>query len=236
MSKEGIVLSDRTLKVLKNFNVINTCIIIDPGSLISTSREGSIFAWTTVDEEFPYRVPIFELAQLVSVIQKCGDPRLEFQEQMVLIKSGKSRAKYKYTAFSIIEKKVQKLPFKSDKLPPGCKFVAKVTNEEVDRLKNLAATLSLGVIEVVVKKGVAVLRASKGKANENTFEIGLAKDVDLPNFRACIDLVKFVLIDDAYEIYVIPEKAIVFKGEKYKVNYLIMVDIEASNFEGGELE
>src|SRR5690606_25193313 len=89
-------ISDRTLSIFKNFSTIHESIVIDPGQTVYTSRDGSVFAWADVEEEFENKISIYKLANFISIVERFETPDIDFGEMVATIKSNRSRVKYKY--------------------------------------------------------------------------------------------------------------------------------------------
>ena len=91
-------LSDKTIKVLKNFSSINQSMLFRTGSIIRTkSTTDTIAAQAVVEEMFPFEFGIYDLNQFLSVTSLFEDPEFDFQENHVIISSGDSSSNYYYT-------------------------------------------------------------------------------------------------------------------------------------------
>ena len=91
-------LSDKTIKVLKNFSSINQSMLFRTGSIIRTkSTTDTIAAQAVVEEMFPFEFGIYDLNQFLSVTSLFEDPEFDFQENHVTISSGDSSSNYYYT-------------------------------------------------------------------------------------------------------------------------------------------
>ena len=89
-------LSDKTIKLLKNFSSINQSILFKEGSKLRTiSVMKNILAEATVDEEFPKDFGIYDLVQFLNGLDLHETPELDFtRDEHVVIKEGKMRSKY----------------------------------------------------------------------------------------------------------------------------------------------
>ena len=91
-------LSDKTIKILKNFSSINQSMLFRTGSIIRTkSTTDTIAAQAVVEEMFPFEFGIYDLNQFLSVTSLFEDPEFDFQENHVTISSGDSSSNYYYT-------------------------------------------------------------------------------------------------------------------------------------------
>ena len=97
MSK--VILSKKTLDVLKNFSTINSSIVFRKGSTVRTiSNAENILAKFTGEEVFPVDFAIYDLSQFLSGISLFSDPQLEFDnESFVSIRGGRQSARYYFS-------------------------------------------------------------------------------------------------------------------------------------------
>jgi hypothetical protein len=91
-------LSSDTIKVLKNFGVINQGIFFKQGKVLKTMSSGkNILAEVTIKEEIPTNFGIYDLNKFLSVVSLHSDnPIFEFSEKEVKIVGNKGRSKIKY--------------------------------------------------------------------------------------------------------------------------------------------
>jgi hypothetical protein len=91
-------LSSDTIKVLKNFGVINQGIFFKQGKVLKTMSSGkNILAEVTIKEEIPTNFGIYDLNKFLSVVSLHSDnPTFEFSEKEVKIVGNKGRSKIKY--------------------------------------------------------------------------------------------------------------------------------------------
>ena len=84
-------LSDKTIKLLKNFSSINQSILFKEGSKLRTiSVMKNILAEATVDEEFPKDFGIYDLVQFLNGLDLHETPELDFtRDEHVVIREGK---------------------------------------------------------------------------------------------------------------------------------------------------
>ena len=81
-------LSDKTIKLLKNFSSINQSILFKEGSKLRTiSVMKNILAEATVDEEFPKDFGIYDLVQFLNGLDLHETPELDFtrDEHVVIL-------------------------------------------------------------------------------------------------------------------------------------------------------
>ena len=91
-------LSTDTIKLLKNFGVINQGIYFKQGKVLKTMSSGkNILAEVTIKEEIPTNFGIYDLNKFLSVVSLHSDnPTFEFGDKEVKIVGNKGRSKIKY--------------------------------------------------------------------------------------------------------------------------------------------
>ena len=91
-------LSNYTIKLLKNFFVINQVIFLKQCNVLKTMSSGkNILAEVTIKEEIPTNFGIYDLNKFLSVVSLHSDnPTFEFSEKEVKIVGNKGRSKIKY--------------------------------------------------------------------------------------------------------------------------------------------
>lgn len=93
----------KTIEVLKNFASINSGLIFKKGSKLRTiSVMKNIFAAAEVPDEFTREFAIYDLNEFLSTLSLFDAPDLEYKEDHILIKSGRSRVKYFYSSPSVV--------------------------------------------------------------------------------------------------------------------------------------
>ncbi len=169
MSK--VVLSKKTLDVLKNFSTINSSIVFRQGSTVRTiSNAENILAKFTGEEVFPVDFAIYDLSQFLSGISLFSDPQLEFaNENFVNIRGGRQSARY---YFSDPEITLKSAPEKNVKFP-GADIQFNLSGEELIQLQKASAVYSLPDLSFQSVEGENVIKlilSDKENDTSNTYE------------------------------------------------------------------
>ena len=169
MSK--VVLSKKTLDVLKNFSTINSSIVFRQGSTVRTiSNAENILAKFTGEEVFPVDFAIYDLSQFLSGISLFSDPQLEFaNENFVNIRGGRQSARY---YFSDPEITLKSAPEKNVKFP-GADIQFSLSGEELIQLQKASAVYSLPDLSFQSVEGENVIKlilSDKENDTSNTYE------------------------------------------------------------------
>ena len=169
MSK--VILSKKTLDVLKNFSTINSSIVFRKGSTVRTiSNAENILAKFTGDEVFPVDFAIYDLSQFLSGISLFSDPQLEFDnESFVNIRGGRQSARY---YFSDPEITLKSAPEKNVKFP-GADIQFNLTGEDLIALQKASAVYSLPDLTFQSVEGettIKLILRDKENDTSNTYE------------------------------------------------------------------
>ena len=175
MSK--VILSKKTLDVLKNFSTINSSIVFRKGSTVRTiSNAENILAKFTGEEVFPVDFAIYDLSQFLSGISLFSDPQLEFaNESFVSIRGGRQSARY---YFSDPEITLKSAPEKNVKFP-GTDLQFNLTGEDLIQLQKASAVYSLPDLTFQAEEGVNEIKlVLRDKENDtsNTYEQSISGD------------------------------------------------------------
>ncbi len=173
MSK--VILSKKTLDVLKNFSTINSSIVFRKGSAVRTiSNAENILAKFTGEEIFPTDFAIYDLSQFLSGISLFDDPQLEFTSgDFVSIRGGRQSAKY---YFSDPEITLKSAPEKNVKFP-GADLQFNLTSEDLIALQKASAVYSLPDLTFQSIEGheeIKLILRDKENDTSNTYDITVA--------------------------------------------------------------
>jgi len=190
MSK--VILSKKTLDVLKNFSTINSSIVFRKGSTVRTiSNAENILAKFTGEEVFPTDFAIYDLSQFLSGISLFNDPQLEFtSNDFVSIRGGRTSAKY---YFSDPEITLKSAPEKNVNFP-GADLQFNLTGEELIQLQKASAVYSLPDLTFQSEEGLDTIKLilrDKENDTSNTYDLTVAGcstgtyslDVKIENIR-----------------------------------------------------
>ena len=190
MSK--VILSKKTLDVLKNFSTINSSIVFRKGSTVRTiSNAENILAKFTGEEVFPADFAIYDLSQFLSGISLFSDPLLEFDnESFVNIRGGRQSARY---YFSDPEITLKSAPEKNVKFP-GADLQFNLTGEDLIALQKASAVYSLPDLTFQSEEGsneIKLILRDKENDTSNTYDLTVAGcttgtyslDVKIENIR-----------------------------------------------------
>lgn len=109
-----MILSEKTVAVLKNFAGINQSILIRKGNVIrSMAAQKTVMAKAEVTESFDRDFGIYDLNRFLGVLSMFKTPELVFEDSNILIRDGKNSLRYVYADATVITA----APDKDVKLP-----------------------------------------------------------------------------------------------------------------------
>jgi len=170
-----VILSRKTLDVLKNFSFINSSIVFRSGSTVRTiSNAENILAKFTSEEVFPVDFAIYDLGQFLSGISLFSNPLLEFDnENFVNIRGGRQSARY---YFSDPEITLKSAPEKNVKFP-GADLQFNLTGEDLIALQKASSVYSLPDLtfqSVEDSDEIKLILRDKENDTCNTYDLTLA--------------------------------------------------------------
>ena len=173
MSK--VILSKKTLDVLKNFSTINSSIVFRKGSTVRTiSNAENILAKFTGEEDFPADFAIYDLSQFLSGISLFNDPQLEFtSNDFVSIRGGRTSAKY---YFSDPEITLKSAPERNVNFP-GADIQFTLSSEDLLALRKASAVYGLPDLTFQSEEGldtIKIILRDKENDTSNTYDITVA--------------------------------------------------------------
>ena len=173
MSK--VILSKKTLDVLKNFSTINSSIVFRKGSTVRTiSNAENILAKFTGEEVFPSDFAIYDLSQFLSGISLFNDPQLEFTSgDFVSIRGGRQSAKY---YFSDPEITLKSAPERNVKFP-GADLQFNLTADDLLALQKASAVYGLPDLTFQSEEGLDTIKLilrDKENDTSNTYDLTVA--------------------------------------------------------------
>lgn len=161
-------LSDKTLKVLKNYSTINPSIMFRNGSELRTvSPQKTILAKCKIQETIEQDFGIFDLNRLLGVLSLFDSPEIFTEETNLKISDGKKAVNFIYA-----DPVTMVLPPNKD-IPPGKTLVSfSLTNETFQDVMKAANVLQLPEFAIVGNGSDLSCKAIDSKnPSSNNFEV-----------------------------------------------------------------
>ncbi len=188
-----MILSDRTIQILKNFSTINQSIAFFEGSELKTQNpQKNMFVKAKIAETFPSSVGIFDLSQLLSSISLIKDADLEFTKKHLSIKGKDMMVNYMYSPLNMLKS----IPDKDKSLYASdftttCEF--KLTQNDFNSIMKAMGVLQVPDIVFRASGGqLKVVVTSLKNPTSNSFELHITETDEVFEFCFQGELLKFV--------------------------------------------
>jgi hypothetical protein len=214
-----IKLSKKTLEILKNFASINSNILVNPGSNITTiSPVKNVLAEATVEETFDVQFGVWDLNKFLGTISLFEDPEFEFHDKYVTISgSNGSSVKYFYC-----EPKLLTTPTKKIQMPSSV-VNFKLTQKNFTELQKAASVLQLPDIAVRSNDSrIELVALDKNDATSNSYSVDVGEtDVD---FEFYFKVENLKLINGDYNVEITEKIVSKFTHTNLDLSYWIALE------------
>lgn len=162
-------LSSQTIDILKNFSSINSNLVVKAGEPLSTISEAkNIMATADIVEQFTADFGIYDLNEFISMFSLLQDADLEFSNDSVLFKSGRTRASYRFADQSILTSPKNKINM------PQADLSVSITSDLLTQVRKAAGVLGHSIVSLKGEEGVVTLSVVDPKnSSANTFSVVL---------------------------------------------------------------
>lgn len=162
-------LSSQTIDILKNFSSINSNLVVKAGEPLSTISEAkNIMATADIVEQFTADFGIYDLNEFISMFSLIQDADLEFSNDSVLFKSGRTRASYRFADQSILTSPKNKINM------PQADLSVSITSDLLTQVRKAAGVLGHSIVSLKGEEGVVTLSVVDPKnSSANTFSVVL---------------------------------------------------------------
>jgi DNA polymerase III sliding clamp (beta) subunit (PCNA family) len=162
-------LSSQTIDILKNFSGINSNLVVKAGEPLSTISEAkNIMAIADITEQFSADFGIYDLNEFISMFSLLQDPDLEFTNDSVQFKSGRTRASYRFADQSILTSPKNKINM------PQSDLTVHITSELLTQVRKAAGVLGHSIVSLKGEDGTVTLSVVDPKnSSANTFSVVL---------------------------------------------------------------
>jgi len=168
-----MVISEKTIEILKNFATVNPSIAFKAGNKIRTvSEQKNILAEATVAEDFPQDFAIYELNQFLGLASLFENGSFDFGEKSVTLSEDGTKSRYTYTDPSMVTSP----PEKNIELP-SVEVAFKLPKDVLARVLNAASQLQLPEVVVRGDGSIVKLVATDTKnPTSNEFAVDVAEN------------------------------------------------------------
>ena len=217
-------LSDKTIKLLKNFSSINQSILFKEGSKLRTiSVMKNILAEATVDEEFPKDFGIYDLVQFLNGLDLHETPELDFtRDEHVVIKEGKMRSKYFFA-----DPKVIVTPPEKEITLPSEDVAFTVSTDQLEKLLKAAAIYQLPDLSAVGGDGVVKLLV-RDKKNDTSNDFSIVVGETDATFSLNFKVENIKILPGTYDVVMSKKLLSRFVSRDYNLKYYIALEPDST--------
>jgi len=216
-------LSKATIEILRNFSAINANILIKKGNKLSTLAVAkNIMAEVEVEETFDKEVGIFNLPELLGVIQMMGDPDITLNDKYMGLSVGKTKMKYVYADQSILT-----FPQKDIKMP-SIDVEFDLTSTQLMMIQKAAAALGVQDVAVIGDGEKLVIQVTDKKNDgSNQYTIDLETE-SKKVFTVFFKIENFKHVSDDYAVSISTKNISKFVGSSVGVTYYVAVEADST--------
>ena len=172
-------LSERTLKILKNFAGINSGIVIrktpegNSKTLIKTiDRQKTLFVQAEIDEVFENTVSFYDLPGVLAAISSFDGADVQFSNKNMTISSGKFKTNITYAEDGIVIQPDDSKDYRG----VATDYEFELSKEDIGKLLNMASILTLPHLRIFAENGKILAQAvNADDVNSSTAEIELGE-------------------------------------------------------------
>lgn len=218
-----MILSERTISILKNFMTINGSIILEEGNVIRTmTPTKTIFAQAKIDEEIPVESAIYDLSKFMGLLSLNKNNDVDFSHDNHIIISG-DRNKIKFgkanPALIAAPPKGKQIKLKTADVVFDLSFAV------VEEVKKAMGILDYEEVVFAGEDGKLLMMAGKDDSDYYSVEIGETDQT----FVVVIDSDKFKLLSRDYHATISKQGVIHLKSDD-EIEYWLTISKD-SRFE-----
>lgn len=211
-----MILSDKTIEILRNFQTINGSIILEEGNLIRTmTPTKTIFAQAKIDEEIPSESAIYDLGKFLGLLSLRKSNEVDFNhDEYIMISSDSSKTKFRKANPNLIA------------APPKGKSIKIKTQDVVfnlpfETVKEVSKAMSiLGYQELIFAGANGKLSMMAGRDDSDFYSTDICETDQ--EFLVIIDSDKFKILPRDYEV-TISKQGLVYLKSIDEIEYWLTI-------------
>ncbi len=222
----SITISKKTLDILKNFSAINSGITVNEGNVLNTVESGkSIVAEARVSETFPKKFSIYELNKFLGTVSLFKDPEFVFEDNYILIKSGKASVKYWYCDPTLVVSTNKRI-----NMP---KAVVKFDLDGKEFAEVLKAASVLQVMHMIVRSSedgsrIELAVSDKSDRTSNSFCVDVGENTSGAKFEFIFDVDNLKMIPGDYTVEISEKVVSCFSNKNEPITYWIALNADST--------
>ena len=218
-------LSNETIAMLKSFASINSQVVLNPGNVVKTMSESkTILATTTIAEDIPAQIGIYDLHEFLGAVGMFEEPELTFDDQhkSVRISQGRQSINYFFSEPSILTS-----PSK-DVVMPSTEVAFSLTQDIMGSIRKAASALGINTAVITGKPNentATIVVTEVTDATSNSFEIELDDCTrQEEGFRLIFNIANWKFVNGDYDVAITKKLISHFKNTKDPVEYWVALE------------
>jgi len=215
-----VIISRATLAILKNYNGINTSMVINKGSqqnVVSTTK--TVMSTVEIEEDFPVKFGIFDMGQFLNILTSFDEPTLEFHDKYVKITKENQVIKYRYSEPSLIttlsEEAIDKL---NKHIKPDCSFT--LSKEVLKKLQDIVSILRAEYV-MFEGNGESIFIKTFNPKDESDTSFSVENGETDSKFRMIFKFEHLKVLPGDYAVTISRNKLLKFTHSQVALNYII---------------
>ena len=226
-TQNTIQLSKDTLAILKNYSHINSNILVKPGNVITTiSPMMNIMTKAEVSETFPVEFGIWDLGKFLGTISLFSNPSIVFEENRLIVRSGKSNVVYYYSEPSLLT-----VPTKEVKMPTAV-LSFDLIEDEFAELSKASSVMQLPdlVISNNEKGTIDLTLTDRSDSSSNTYTINVdyTRECELSEYSFIFKYENIKVITGSYCIEISEKNVSKFTNQNTDITYWIALSSDST--------
>lgn len=217
-------LSKETFQILANFAAINPNLVIKAGKKITTTSPAKdIIAEYESNENFDAKISIFNMNELLGVLEAFKTPELSLESKYMRIKEGRQKVDYIYADESLLVTPPEKgIEF------PVSDITFKLSEVVLAKLQKMSSILSAEDL-AVIGNGKTITLKIFDKKNPTCNEFEVYTEVATPDtFRINFKMDKLKIFPGNYVVDISRKKISRFTNENISLLYYVAVEADST--------
>lgn len=219
-------ISKRTLDILKNFASINSGIIVNEGNTLSTlSSTKNIFAEAKVDEVFKKSFAIWDLNKFLGTVSLFKDPEFAFEDNYILVRSGKSVVRYHYCDPRLVTSTNKKINM------PSSVVTFDLMAKDFSDIIKASSVLQVGQMCVRSSengKKVELAAVDKGDVTSNFYSLDVGDNTSGATFEFIFDVDNLKILPGDYTVEISEKVVSRFSNKNEPLVYWIALSADST--------
>lgn len=215
-------ISKETLSLLRNYSVINSNLLLKPGSKLATvSVNKTVASSATVTESFPIEFGIYDLNAFLGALLLFDDPELTFTDKFVTIEQNGNKIKYYAADTSVLSYPSKDIQF------PSADINFSLSSSALTAIQRTAGILKATDVTIEGNGSeIVLIVGDKKNPTGNTYETTVGS-TEL-SFKANIKIENLKMVNDDYNVSISNRRISKFASASSDLVYYVAVESDST--------